>query len=80
MTLFEKHPVYGVTLDDSTQYLIATGLRQGQCVRFIKGKPLETTIAGNLLIQLDGFSLHAAVSIPQQLWRDKLMVPMSAIV
>ena len=63
-TLFEEHPVYGETLAASTQYRIATGLRQGQCVRFIKGKPLETTIAGNLLIQLDGFSLHAAVSIP----------------
>ena len=68
-TLFEEHPIYGETLAASTQY--PTGLRQGQCVRFIKGKPLETTMVGNLCIKLDGFSLHAAVSIPSHR-RDSL--------
>ena len=71
LTLFEEHPVYGETLAASTQYRIATGIRQGQCMRFVKGKPLETTIAGNILIKLDGFSLHAAVSIPSHR-RDSL--------
>ena len=70
-SLFEEHPVYDETLAASTQYRIATSLCQGQCVRFIKGKPLEVTIAGNLCIQLDGFSLHAAVSTPSHR-RDSL--------
>ena len=56
-TLFEEHPVYGETLAASTQYRIATGLRQGQCVRFVKGKALEVSIEGDLCIKLDGFSL-----------------------
>ena len=68
---FEEHPVYGETIAASTQYRIATGLRQGQCVRFVKGKALEVSIEGDLCIKLDGFSLHAAVSIPSHR-RDRL--------
>ena len=54
----------GETLAASTQQRIATGAREGLPVRFLKSKPLEVSFSGNLSVNLDGFSLHAAVSIP----------------
>ncbi len=40
-------------------------------MRFIKGKALEVSFEQDLSIRLDGFSLHAAVSIPSHR-RDSL--------
>ena len=62
--LYEKSPLYGETLAASVKQRIATGGREGLPVRFIKTKPLEFKFSGNLCVNLDGFSLHAAVSIP----------------
>ena len=62
--LYEKSPLYGETLAASVKQRIATGVREGLPVRFIKTKLLEFKFSGNLCVNLDGFSLHAAVSIP----------------
>ena len=70
-TLFAEDPVYSATLQASTQYRIATGIRQGQWVRFRQGQILEVSSSGPLCLQLDGFSLHAAVAIAKHR-RDSL--------
>lgn len=73
--LFEEEPTYASCMSASVKHRIALGERQGQRVRFIgsgfgyEGELPELT--GHLCANLNGFSLHAAVSIPRHR-RDQL--------